>query len=297
MANNSGKFAKAIYDKLYKYNALSNLTKVIGNVKERTQMQLNNSLANSTILQELRTIPLKPTNPLPRSLIDWWQWYQHLIGLNTVEKARQQVILIQDNLRKCQEMRRLLRQQAFMINNKTKEIYDELLRTRRDDPKYVSLTIMENKNLQEQSTVTEQLNLLEQEEKDYFVHLTTAINEYQDAQALNAQKYKYLSVVASAIAAILSLICSMIYNNKRINNIKLIISEMQEKNESTIVNCFNNLEEHVKEKLSRLESTINTDKQITPIETTKQSENKWVSIIKRTTYVFSILLMLKGLLF
>lgn len=37
------------------------------------------------------------------------------------------------------------------INDKLKEVYSELIQIKRDDPKYVQLTIIENKNLQDRS--------------------------------------------------------------------------------------------------------------------------------------------------
>ena len=127
--------------------------------------------------------------------------------------AKQQVMSAQDKLFNCQDGRRHLNRQATIINDKLKEVYSELIQTKRDDPKYVQLTIVENKGLQEQARIMSQLNLLDKEEKDHFTQLATAIKEYHDSQTMNAQKYKYLSILASAGLAIISLIGSMIYNN------------------------------------------------------------------------------------
>lgn len=219
---------------------------------------------------------------MPHRLVTWWRWYQQLVGLHTVEKCRQQVLLIQDSLYKCQEKRRYFRQESFIVSNKIKEIYDELLRTKRDDPKYVSLTIMENKNLQEQTIITEKLTLLEEEEKDHFVQLTTAIKEYHDAQTMSSHRYKYVSILASVTAAILSLICSMIYNNKRIDDMKIAISKVEENNKSTITKCFDSLQLRVDDKLS----TINKE----------ESQSGWMNIGKWSPFVISAVLIIKGFL-
>lgn len=138
------------------------------------------------------------------------------------------------------------------INDKLKEVYSELIQIKRDDPKYVQLTIIENKNLQDQAKIISQLNLLEKEEKDYFTLLATAIKEYHDSQTMNAQKYKYLSILASAILAIISLIGSMIYNNKRIANIQNIIYETQQKNENLLRSSFHSLEKDINTTFNKL---------------------------------------------
>lgn len=138
------------------------------------------------------------------------------------------------------------------INDKLKEVYSELIQIKRDDPKYVQLTIIENKNLQDQAKIISQLNLLEKEEKDYFTLLATAIKEYHDSQTMNAQKYKYLSILASAILAIISLIGSIIYNNKRIVNIQNIIYEAQQKNENLLRNSFHSLERDINTTFNKL---------------------------------------------
>jgi len=157
------------------------------------------------------------------------------------------VIDLQNKLFECQDKRRLLNKSMTDITHILQHIYGELIQTKRDDPKYVNLTIMENKNLQEQKIVIDQLGLLEKEERDNFMQLATAIKEYHDSQNLNAQRYKYLSILASAIIAIVSLIVSLIsimLNNNRILNIRNTIKETQEKNQTllqTNVNQLSNL--------------------------------------------------------
>lgn len=147
----------------------------------------------------------------------------------------------------CQDHRRDLTRQATNVNEKLKLIYSELIQTKRDDPKFVQLTILENKGLQDQSKLTEQLNLLEKEERDYFTQLATAIKEYHDSQAMNAQNYKYLSIAASAAIAVVSLIGSMVYNNKRIVDIRNLIAGAQTSMETTVNEKFSMI-------LSKIES-------------------------------------------
>ncbi|EFN73072.1 Coiled-coil domain-containing protein 51 [Camponotus floridanus] len=186
----------------------------------------------TVIMQDLNTKALQPSTELPEKIIKWWQWYNQLTGLNTVEAAKRQVVVIQDKLFQCQDNRRILNKELTSMTHKLQELYAELVQTKRDDPKFVHLTIMENKCLQEQRKVLNQLALTEKEESDNFTRLATAIKEYHDSQNLNAQKYKYLSILASAIIAIVSLIGSMILNNKRILDVRNTIKAVQEENES-----------------------------------------------------------------
>lgn len=212
--------------------------------------------AGTTIIQDLNAAALQPSSPIPVRLINWWKWYQQLTGLDTVEVAKQHVIRVQDTLFKCQEERRTLNRQSSLLNDKLKEIYAELVQTKRDDSKYVQLTIMENKGLQEEARIRNQLNLLENEERDHFTQLATAIKEYHDSQAMNAQKYKYLSILASALLAILSLTGSMIYNNRRIVDVRNVIAEAQHKNEATFRESFHSLENSSNQKLSEIIETL-----------------------------------------
>ncbi|XP_015601423.1 uncharacterized protein LOC107270697 [Cephus cinctus] len=203
----------------------------------------------TTIIQDLRAASLQPASPLPQRLVNWWQWYQQLTGLDTVEVAKQHVIRVQDILFKCQEQRRDLTRQVSIINDKLREVYGELVQTRRDDPKYVQLTILENKSLQEQAAMNKKLLLLENEERDYFTQLATAIKEYHDSQAMNAQKYKYLSILASAVLAIVSLTGSMIYNNRRITDVRNLIADTEK-------NLINNSSKKQVEIISHFDNKI-----------------------------------------
>lgn len=221
------------------------------------------NVTGTTMIQDLHAESLKPSSPIPVRLINWWKWYQQLTGLDTVEVAKQHVIQVQDSLFKCQDERRNLNRQSSIVHDKLKEVYAELIQTKRDDPKYVQLTIMENKGLQEESRIRNQLNLLENEERDHFTQLATAIKEYHDSQTMNAQKYKYLSILASACLAILSLTGSMIYNNRRIVDVRNVISEAQKKNESNFRDSFQSLQQSSSEQFSNIIQSLNSKANLT----------------------------------
>lgn len=190
---------------------------------------------------------MEPSTPIPKYLVNWWKWYQQLTGLEDIEVAKRQMIAVQDKLFDCQDRRRELTNEASIVADKLKQVYGELVQTRREDSKYVQLTIIENKGLQEQGKIMSQLKLLEHEERDYFTQLATTIKEYHDSQTMNAQKYKYLSILASAVIAILSLGGSMVYNNKRIADVHKIIAAGQERNETIFKNYFGSLDNNINE--------------------------------------------------
>ncbi|XP_029173996.1 uncharacterized protein LOC114942731 [Nylanderia fulva] len=197
----------------------------------------------AVIIQDLNAKALKPSTDLPGKIVKWWSWYNQITGLDAVEAAKRQVIVLQDKLFLCQDNRRILNRNLTDVSHKLQTLYAELVQTKRDDPKFVHLTIMENKNLQEQNKIIEKLTLSEKEESDHFTQLATAIKEYHDSQNLNAQKFKYLSILASAIIAIVSLVGSIILNNKRILDVRNTIKEAQEKNESLVQKNTNEVSE------------------------------------------------------
>ncbi|XP_020299915.1 coiled-coil domain-containing protein 51-like isoform X2 [Pseudomyrmex gracilis] len=230
----------SISKQVKEYGVFHNAKEIVGSAAEKTQSRFSNvqNIANEkynkindqiTITQDLNAKGLE--QPLPGKIVKWWQWYSQLTGLNAVEAAKRQVVVIQDKLFECQDNRRTLNKELTDITQRLQEIYGELIQIKRDDPKYVNLTIMENKHLQEQKKIINQLVLTEKEERDYFVHLATAIKEYHDSQNLNAQKYKYLSIIASALVAIVSLMGSMILNNQRISDVRNTIKKTEKKNE------------------------------------------------------------------
>lgn len=267
MSNYSKKLLQYVYDKWDKYSIRKNANAMIRNITKQRETGI--------FVKELTTLRLEPFRPLPEALVHWWEWYQHLVGLDTVEETRQKVILLQDKLSKCREARHALRQEAFIINNKAKALNMELLKIKRDNPKYVTLTIMENEALQDLNKNNEQFNLLDKEEKDHFMQLTTAFNQYQDAQSLNAQKYKYLSIFVTIFAALLSVISSSVYHNQRLKEIQVGILDMQEKSESNIIKY---LEEYMG--LSKKNS----------------KDVGWLEYTKNATYTVGKYLVLKGIL-
>ncbi|XP_015515298.2 uncharacterized protein LOC107220986 [Neodiprion lecontei] len=289
---NSRRFLDAIVKKINKLPILNNASSAIGNATERAQVKLSSvqSIATekyntivkqvngATIIQDVSSPQkLQTISPLPQRLVNWWQWYQQLTGMDKVEIAKHHVIEVQNRLFQCQDKRRNLTNQANIVNEKLKETYGELVQTRRDDPKYVQLTIMENKGLQEQSKIGLQLNMLENEERDHFTELATAIKEYHDSQAMNAQKYKYISILASAFLAILSLSGSMIYNNRRIADVRNVIADAQEKNDKTFKQCFHSLQNDSNKKFSQIMSMLQAK---TTADITTQTPNNRAELTK-----------------
>ncbi|XP_076643301.1 mitochondrial potassium channel [Halictus rubicundus] len=289
---------KTLSSEINKHNLFNNARTTVNNATEKAQEKLNN-IQNTvtakydvvakqvgkdiTMLQNVNTATLEPS-VLPKKFVIWWQWYQKLTGLDKVEMAKHQVIIAQDVLFKCQDERRNLNRQATIINNKLNEVYSELIQTRRDDPKYVQLTIIENKSLQDQARIISELNLLEKEEKEHFTLLMTAIKEYHDNQTIHAQNYKYLSMLASAVVAIVSLIGSMIYNNMRNANIRNVMLLGQEKNEKNLQNALHSIEDNINVKFTKIINKMDNDVNKPSLENLGISKDE----LKETAYKFAI---------
>lgn len=247
----------------------------------------------------MQDLNAKTIEPLPGKLVKWWQWYNQLIGMDTIETSRRQMIALQNKLFECQDNRRTLNKELTDITYKLQDIYAEIIRTKRDDPKYVELTIVEHKSLQEQKKVINQLAMSEKEERDNFTQLATAIKDYHVSQNLNAQKYKYLSIIASAALAIVSLIGSMILNNRRILDVRNTIGTAQEKNELLLQTQSNELSDIKKmmqslsTKLSQQLADINK-KQENAINLNKESNQFHTSNIFMTSTKYSANLLISG---
>ncbi|XP_071581048.1 uncharacterized protein [Temnothorax nylanderi] len=232
---------KLVNEQMKRYIVLDNAKGIVKDAAGKAQSKLADAQSIATekynivakklndqaiIMQDLNAKALEPSGPLPGKIVKWWQWYNQVTGMDTVEAARTQVIALQNKLFDCQDSRRTLNKELTAITSKLQEIYAELIQTRRDDPKYVQLTMVEHKSLQEQKKVMNQLELSEKDERDNFTQLATAIKDYHVSQNLNAQKYKYLSIIASALLAIVSLIGSMILNNRRIQDVRTTIESL-----------------------------------------------------------------------
>lgn len=224
-----------------------------------------------TIIQDLRDKASVSNVPLSKEIIKWWQWYNQLIGLDAVEAAKRQVITLQDKLFEYQDKRRISSREFTNITEKSKEVMIELTQTMRDDHKYVHLTKMEHELALQQKKILNQLTFLEKEEKDIFTQLAIATKEYHDSQNLSSQKYKYLSILASALIGIMSLVGSMILNNQRIVDVRSIIEKNQEKNEilfqvnanqlSNLTKTVNSLHSMLFQQSQKMEHLQNIDKE------------------------------------
>ncbi|XP_011866315.1 PREDICTED: coiled-coil domain-containing protein 51-like [Vollenhovia emeryi] len=252
----------------------------------------------AVIIQDLNAKASESGAPLPDKVVKWWRWYNELVGMNTVETARKQVISLQDKLFECQDYRRKLNKDLTDVAFKLQNNYAELIQTKRDDPKYVELTIVEHKFLQEQKKVISQLALSEKEERDNFTQLATAIKDYHVSQNLNAQKYKYLSIIASAALAIVSLIGSMILNNWRILDIRNTVEVAQEKNQS-LLNTHTNELSDIKKILQSVNTKFSQAMDIgrgkeKPVDLDKESGQSSTSNILVTSAKYSANLLISG---
>jgi len=232
---------------------------------------------------------------LPGKIVKVWQWYNQLVGMDTVETARKQVVTLQEKLFQCHDNRRILNKELTDLTYKLQEIYAELIQTKREDPKYVQLTIVEHKSLQEQKKLINQLTLSEKEERDNFMQLATAIKDYHISQNLNAQKYKYLSIIASAIFAVVSLIGSMILNNKRILDVRNTIKTAQDKNESLFQKNMHELSDFKKILQSFDTKLVTLNKQQSAIDLTKEINKSNTSNILVSSAKYSANLLISGL--
>nr|XP_012221268.1 PREDICTED: uncharacterized protein LOC105671568 isoform X2 [Linepithema humile] len=305
---------KLLSQQIIKYGILPNTKRIVASATEKVQSKISNVQNITTekynivakklndqitIVQDLRDQAV-PSAPLPKKIVKWWQWYNQLTGLDTVEAAKRQVITLQDKLFEYQDKRRISSREFANITEKSKDIMIELTQTKRDDHKYVYLTKMEHELALQQKRILNQLTFLEKEEKDMFTQLAIATKEYHDSQNLNSQKYKYLSILASALIGIVSLISSMILNNQRIVDVRNTVEKNQEKNEILFqanASQLSNLSQTNAKQLSDLTKAVNslriTLSQPQNIDKGKKNESN-TSNIFMTSAKYSVNLLISG---
>lgn len=256
--------------------------------------KLNNQVS---IIQDLRNEALVSSTPLPKKIVKWWQWYNQLTGLDMVEATRRQVVILQDKLFECQDKRMISNRELTSATEKLNEIMIELAQTKHNDPKYIHLTKIEHEHASQQKRIFDQLTLSEKEEKDIFTQLATATKEYHDSQNLHSQKSKYFSFIVSALIGIVSLIGSMLLNNRKIVDVRITIERNQEKNESlfqTLTNQISNLFKMNQKQLSDLSKTMNNMISQSSQTIDKERRNENTSNVLVTSVKYSVNLLISG---
>lgn len=194
-------------------NHLEALLKLI---KGRVQSQFSNSNSSRTELYN-RLAEYRPDYDKVVS------WYERVTGLGEVRVAQDRVLESQKQFMIAQDKRRDVSVELRAIQNKLKDIRNELLNTPRSEDRYIELVTQEHALLKQENYVIDQVNYSEKEERDSFILLSTTLKDSHDRERIQAERTKYVSIVGSILGTIIGIIGSTIINAWKMNEFKRMV--------------------------------------------------------------------------
>jgi len=155
----------------------------------------------------------------------WMKRYENFVGLTDVKEAQVRVVQTEKQFINSQENRRATQKAINDIQQTLKSLYDELERTNRGQNKYLELVTKEHHVLQEQSVLTEKLNVAEREEREAFSKLSRAVRDSHESERAQAEKTKYWSVIGSIIGTCLGILGTTINNRLRMRELRQLVKD------------------------------------------------------------------------
>lgn len=152
-------------------------------------------------------------------------WYERVTGLSEVRIAQDRVLDSQKQFMIAQDKRRNVSVELRTIQNKLKDIRNELLNTSRSEDRYIELVTQEHALLKKENSIIEQVSLSEKEERDSFILLSTTLKDSHDRERIQAERTKYVSIVGSILGTIIGIIGSTVINAWKMNEFKRMVLE------------------------------------------------------------------------
>lgn len=155
----------------------------------------------------------------------WMKRYENFVGLTDVKEAQVRVVRTEKQFIDSQENRRETQKAINEIQQTLKSLYDELERTHRGQNKYLELVTKEHHVLQEQTALTDKLNVHEREEREAFSKLSRAVRDSHESERAQAEKTKYWSVIGSIIGTCLGILGTTINNRLRMRELRQLVKD------------------------------------------------------------------------
>lgn len=152
-------------------------------------------------------------------------WYERVTGIGEVRVAQDRVLESQKQFMISQDKRRDIAVELRTIQNKLKDIRNELLNTSRSEDRYIELVTQEHALLKQENSIIEQVNFSEKEERDSFIMLSTTLKDSHDRERIQAERTKYISIVGSILGTVIGIIGSTVINAWKMNEFKRMLLE------------------------------------------------------------------------
>jgi len=150
-------------------------------------------------------------------------WYERVTGLGEVRIAQDRVLESQKQFMIAQDKRRDVSVELRAIQNKLKDIRNELLNTSRSEDRYIELVTQEHALLKQENYIIDRVNNSEKEERDSFILLSTTLKDSHDRERIQAERTKYVSIVGSILGTVIGIIGSTIINAWKMNEFKRMV--------------------------------------------------------------------------
>uniref|UniRef100_A0A182PBA7 Coiled-coil domain-containing protein 51 n=1 Tax=Anopheles epiroticus TaxID=199890 RepID=A0A182PBA7_9DIPT len=159
-------------------------------------------------------------------------FYDEFSGMNEVKVAQNKVIEIQDQLQLVQERRRHILLELTLVRKQLQDIHIELQKATRGEHRYVELIKQEFDVLAREKEKNQIFQIIDQEERELFSHLTAAVKTSHEKERTQANNVKYWSIIASGVGALLGIVATSInyyFRNTQFETIRKAAEESNRK--------------------------------------------------------------------
>ncbi|KAH7729477.1 hypothetical protein AAVH_02952 [Aphelenchoides avenae] len=155
-------------------------------------------------------------------------YYEDVIGISEIQKARNEVVRSEERLSSAQLQRREKQHELKKLQNRLKEIHSELDRTPRGDDRYLHLITEEHAAIKAERGLLDQFEQLENAEREAFHTLSNKLRASHEREREREERTKYWSLTASLVGAILGIFSTLIASELRMRQLRTMIPSSQE---------------------------------------------------------------------
>uniref|UniRef100_A0A182KB99 Coiled-coil domain-containing protein 51 n=1 Tax=Anopheles christyi TaxID=43041 RepID=A0A182KB99_9DIPT len=159
-------------------------------------------------------------------------FYDEFSGMHEVKVAQNKVIEIQNQLQLVQERRRHILLELTLVRKQQQDIHIELQKATRGEHRYVELIKQEFDVLAREKEKNQIFQIIDQEERELFSHLTAAVKTSHEKERTQANNVKYWSIIASGVGALLGIVATSInyyFRNTQFETIRKAAEESNRK--------------------------------------------------------------------
>ncbi|KAL1139607.1 hypothetical protein AAG570_006589 [Ranatra chinensis] len=145
--------------------------------------------------------------------------------MDEVKMMQNRVLDAQDKFVQAQESRREAGKALSTVQNRLKDIYNELDATSRGEERYLQLITQEHAVLKEERRLQAEFGIREKEERETFSLLSNCVKESHEKERAQAERTKYWSVIGSVFGTIIGILGSSINNEFKMRELRKLVKE------------------------------------------------------------------------